>query len=241
MQNFLQGIHTYIINLDSRPDRWDSIQKQIRFLKLKSVERFSAINRRQIDSELFENFCNGEWRNDRGARYDDTYIAGTVACLQSHLACIRDAKEKNYPCILILEDDAEFRGYTLRMLNKVAKQIQGESWGLFYLGGSMRGRAPQKKISKNLFKVAGVKQTHAYMIHHSVYDKILLESPKCGLPIDWYYSDILQYEQRCLAIFPFVAFQKDNELSDISDGVVHRYKTLKKLKRKLRDWIRSLR
>jgi glycosyl transferase family 25 len=241
MRNFLQGIHTYIINLDNRPDRWESIQKQIRFLKLKNVERFSAINRTQIDPELFRAFNVGAWRQQRIDMYDEQYIAGTVACIESHLACIRDAKQKGYPEILILEDDAEFRLYSGIVLRKVAKQLKHLNWDVLFLGGRYDRRdGLKKKVSKNLLQITDVIETHAYIIRPSAYDKILQEVPQKLLPIDWYYSTVLQYESTCLALNPMIAFQKINELSDISKKVVPPKRFLKRKRKEIACWIKAI-
>jgi len=240
MCNFLQDIHTYIINLDSRPDRWESIQKQIRFLGLKNVERFPAISREQIDPNFFQAFNAGAWRLQRLKMYHDHYIAGTVACIESHLACIQDAKQKGYSEILILEDDAEFRLYSSVVLRKVAKQLQSLHWDVLYLGGRYDKRnKTQTYISKNLQQVTDVIETHAYLIRASVYDKILREVPKKLLPIDWYYSTVLQHQVICLAVVPMIAYQKEDELSDISLRTTTKSRWFRKKKRELMHWIKE--
>jgi glycosyl transferase family 25 len=69
----------FYINLDHRTDRQEALEKELVELGL-PFERFSAI------------------RHELGA----------VGCSKSHLAVLKLAKERNYPRVLILEDDFTF-------------------------------------------------------------------------------------------------------------------------------------
>jgi hypothetical protein len=66
----------FYINLDSRPDRRRSTEAGLVGVPA-SMERFSAI------------------RHSNGA----------VGCTRSHIACLQLARQRNYPCVLIVEDD----------------------------------------------------------------------------------------------------------------------------------------
>jgi glycosyl transferase family 25 len=71
--------HTYYINLDSRPDRKQHVEKQMKNIGINS-ERFKAI------------------------KLPD----GALGCSMSHLKILEMAKENNYPHVLIVEDDILF-------------------------------------------------------------------------------------------------------------------------------------
>lgn len=73
--------HVIYINLDSRQDRRNEIEKELNKLNLYSIsERFSAIS---------------------------TPHSGIIGCGYSHLGALKLAKERRYKNVLILEDDFE--------------------------------------------------------------------------------------------------------------------------------------
>lgn len=76
-----QTPHVFYINLDRRPDRRAHIEHQLDQMGYESYERFSAIDR------------PGQ---------------GIVGCGYSHLAVLKLARERNYPNVLIFEDDFTF-------------------------------------------------------------------------------------------------------------------------------------
>lgn len=71
--------HAFYINLDSRPDRKEHVENQMKNIGIKA-ERFRAI-------KLFN---------------------GAIGCSMSHLKLLEFAKEKGLPHILIVEDDILF-------------------------------------------------------------------------------------------------------------------------------------
>jgi len=79
MNNIHDIKHTFYINLDTRPDRKQHIEKQLSIIKLKA-ERFKAIK----------------------------LTNGALGCSMSHLKILEMAKQNNYDHVLILEDDIQF-------------------------------------------------------------------------------------------------------------------------------------
>ncbi|MCY4556522.1 MAG: glycosyltransferase family 25 protein [Chloroflexi bacterium] len=84
----------YVINLDSRPDRWASISENLQQVGA-DAERISA-----IDADLLGDVAT--WRIDRGA----------AACTFSHGKALRRFLETDRPAALILEDDTELASDT---------------------------------------------------------------------------------------------------------------------------------
>jgi len=72
----------FYINLDKRTDRRQEIEKEL--------EQFNLLDK----AERFQAFYTPD--------------QGILGCTQSHLAVIKLAKERNYPNVLILEDDFYF-------------------------------------------------------------------------------------------------------------------------------------
>jgi len=74
--------HIFYINLDKRTDRKDDFMAEMEKMNLLPiVERFSAIPHPTI---------------------------GIVGCTRSHIECLKLAKTREYPNVLIMEDDFEF-------------------------------------------------------------------------------------------------------------------------------------
>lgn len=228
----LKSIHTYIINLDARTDRWAGMQDQMRLLSKDNFTRLSAVNMNNLPIREVEAFGSGAWGRDLEFRY----VSAALACLKSHVECIRDAKRNNYPFVLILEDDAVFEGYTLRVVAKALTQLQDFDWELLFLGGKVKTRkgGSVTRVAKNLVRVNKLRLAHAYIVHHRAYDRIINEAPSSRVPIDWYYSDFLQLEGASYMVDPPVAFQKEEEMSDIENRVVHKSRLKNKIRRLMR-------
>lgn len=86
--------------------------------------------------------------------------------------------------------------------------------------------------------VSRVRLAHAYMVHRSLYDRILEEAPASGLPMDWYYSERLQADVKVCMIKPDLAYQRLFDISDIEQ--VERRPKLK-TRRAIKRWFATLR
>jgi GR25 family glycosyltransferase involved in LPS biosynthesis len=71
--------HAFYINLETRPDRKEHVEKELNMIGVKA-ERFNAIK----------------------------MINGAVGCSMSHLKCLEIAKKNNWPHVMIVEDDIKF-------------------------------------------------------------------------------------------------------------------------------------
>ena len=106
VSDFLDRI--YYINLDRRIDRNNHIQNELkRVIDNENSflwERFSGIVH-QLDQEGLnraQRFVNMGWYKDI------QHSTGIIGCTRSHLEIFKQAKEKGYQNILILEDDFQF-------------------------------------------------------------------------------------------------------------------------------------
>ena len=110
------------INLDRRRDRWEQAKNQFDHAGITNYQRFSA-----IESE------NG-WEG----------------CRDSHLAIIREARDREFDRVLIFEDDFQFvRGFR-RRFDTALTEIQSVAWDMLYLGGNLHGpQTPTKRSPKS--------------------------------------------------------------------------------------------
>lgn len=224
-----------VINLDTRPDRWNRIKQMFDKYGITNYERFSA-----IAPDLEKMRADPVWgiscraANTKYAQKHkcpiDKYTRGALGCKMSHYHVILLAKERGYRNILILEDDAilnnDFAGYL-----KISLQNLPSSWHMLYLGGSAITTDTQLGIDDALGKTLTVekistgvvrrilKATHAYAVNSTFFDR-LLEGIKSTpiLEIDRYYANELQLKKQgnIFAVEPLVAFQDDMSLSDIT-------------------------
>ena len=94
----LEGIDCiYVINLDSRPEKWQRVNKLLQTNGLKA-NRFSGINGWDITIESRRELC---WA------YPIRLSAGEFGCLLSHISVIKDAYKRGFNCIWVCEDDIE--------------------------------------------------------------------------------------------------------------------------------------
>lgn len=208
-----------VINLDSRPDRWARMEASLRDMGVQA-ERFSAVSLHNLDddqpSPALREFL---LRVDGESPGFERKLLGTWACMRSHLGVIARARDNGWPAVLIMEDDCEFEPYALAVLERVEAQLQGREWDMLYLGGTFKKGGVRKRVAANLFSATRVRLTHAYMVKAELYERILAEAPLSGLPLDWYYSEVLLPQVRGLMVKPTLARQRLMDPSDIEQVV----------------------
>ena len=211
--------HACVINLDSRADRWARMQAHLASLGMQA-ERFSAVSMHALGddlppAELREFLLRTDGPSDR---FEHKLLA-TWACMRSHLAVIAQAKARGWPEVLVLEDDCEFESYAPAVLRRVKAQLQSRDWTLLYLGGTLKKGGQARRVSRNLLAVSRVRLAHAYVVRAELYDRILEEAPRSGLPLDWYYSEVLLPATRAFFVQPELARQSLLVMSDIEQVV----------------------
>jgi GR25 family glycosyltransferase involved in LPS biosynthesis len=91
------GENVFYINLDSRPDRKEHVEKELKKLGLKGT-RFSAIKNQK----------------------------GYIGCSMSHIQCIEIAKKRKLDHVLIVEDDITFTNPDL-LINQLIKFLKSNN------------------------------------------------------------------------------------------------------------------
>ncbi len=196
----------FIINLDSRKDRWNECLKELKSAKIYNYERISAscVKYKDIDKKFITNYCPR-------FRGDPKYIEGAYGCKMSHYRVIKLAKERNYRSVLILEDDFKFRTGYQKKLTQVTNQFNfaEKDWDMVYFGGNIGGRrSPNKNVQ--IEKISGVLTTHAYAVHQSIYDKILNTCLLSKTEIDKYYKHTFGKTSAVFITKPSIITQRDS-------------------------------
>jgi hypothetical protein len=196
--------HIYCINLDKRTDRWEDCVKQFNKYNL-SVERFSAIDGNKIDNPT-------------------SLMAGEYGILSTHVELIKDAKNKGYKNILILEDDVEFIDNVNEYFSSFKEQIPND-WVMLYLSGNHVGGC--LRITENVFKIFHSYAIHSFAIKSELFDLIINGLPKYKKAVDVFYAELQQLFPSYV-IRPHLTWQRES-FSDIQGGIMN-YDFLKDIK-----------
>ena len=138
-----------------------------------------------------------------------------MGCINSHFEIIKKAKEKNLPYVLILEDDAQI----IKNIKNIP--IPPDNWEMLYLGGYIKERFSQHDSN---WDIVSSWCTHAYIIHSSIYDKVLnnfeswaSKQPEDKVAIDEYYIDFIHQNKKSFIVKPQMVVQFDG-YSDIDQS-----------------------
>lgn len=175
------NITALAINLLHRTDRYEHISSEIKKLPVDSFEIVEGI------------------------------IDDTKTCFQSQKKCIRIAKERKLPYILVLEDDAVFTE-AVGIFEDAFKTIQTMEWDMFFLGANLQ--KPANRVTTNILKITGAYAAHAYMVHERFYDTILNLPHICEM--DVHYHDLMEHHNVYMCD-PMIAYQLPSH-SDLQDG-----------------------
>ncbi len=128
--------YTYYINLEHRKDRKEETITELNNFGIDNPIRFNAI------------------KDEKN---------GHIGCSKSHLAILKEARSKNYPYVMTVEDDIEFMNpdETNRKLNNIINSDL--KWDVILLSCGHHSDL-NKKINKDSVKVDGCSQTTGYII-----------------------------------------------------------------------------
>jgi glycosyl transferase family 25 len=134
----IEDIEIYVINLDHRVDRLAEVSKELGDMGLRFT-RFPAIKT----------------------------TPGILGCGLSHLAVLKEARERKLPCVLIFEDDFMF---TVDKETFYEKMEIEEPFDVVMLSYEMHNSAPYKS---GLLKVIDAQTTSGYIVHSRFYDALI--------------------------------------------------------------------
>ena len=103
----LQNLKVYVLNLDRRPDRWETASKTLKRAGFTNVERVPAIDGKLIDSQQLKKLVSPSVYSTLGKvrkNHEDLGSVGAVGCYLSHYKVWNQIIESNEPAIVV-EDD----------------------------------------------------------------------------------------------------------------------------------------
>lgn len=164
-----------VVNLDSRPDRWQQVQALTAGLippdKLQRLPATAGI--------ALPGYGQPPWF--RGRKRDKTW-AGRAGCTLSHRAAIAHARQQGWRSLLILEDDIELTPALPAVLAALPDALASQDWDVCYLGYT-DPVPPYRTLAQlpqghSLCRVSGCSTTHAYLLRDTTFDWLLTRLPE---------------------------------------------------------------
>ena len=200
MAMLLDKINVMYINLDSRPDRKEHVEKELVKIGVMEPERFKAVK--------LEN--------------------GALGCSMSHLKCVEIAKQKKYEYVLICEDDITFLNPII-FLTQLKRFIKSDiEWDVVLIAGN--NMVPFEPVNDTCIKIFNCQTTTGYIVKNTYYDiliknfkegiqKLMKEPLNNGFKIDKYWVE-LQKQNNWFLITPLTIIQRE-DYSDIEKKVTN--------------------
>ena len=119
----------YVINLDTRRDRWTWMESLCKKQSL-TPNRVSAVDGWALSEEA---------KQEMTAPYPCRLRGGQFGCLLSHLSVLRDAYQRNFEVIWVMEDDVEFVEDPRQLSDLLAKlSLWDPDWDIFFTDTDFR-------------------------------------------------------------------------------------------------------
>ena len=197
----------FIINLDSRPDRWENITRAMAFANITNYERFSAIVGSPDDPRL------APLKKTVGPK---NYVESAGGCLLSHIAVSNIAWSRGLSRILVLEDDCVFHKDINQLLPTALQQVP-QDWLMLYFSANHIDKP--ERYSTNVLHVKKAVSAHAYGIVAEGIQSVVNNAVNVGAEIDVFFHT-LQATGRVYQITPNLIGQASG-FSDIQKSNVN--------------------
>ena len=174
MNNYVDNV--YLINMDKDKKRLESVTKECNNVNI-TFKRFPGIDVNNLSKEILDKYIPKE--------IQEYGTNGLIGCGLSHLFIWKDAINKNYKNILVLEDDITFTDDFNEYFINVIKEVP-EDYDILYLGYKDIICNPPKDCSYNhIYKPIFPLQTHAMIISNKGLKKLVNIINKIQYHIDW--------------------------------------------------------
>lgn len=183
----------YVVNLDFRQDRWEEIQKYAKAADL-SIERWDATKAADIVIE----------RDRIGIRVKKQ---SCIACWSSHIRIYRDALEKGYSRILVLEDDALIPADLYEQVEEWFNKTGLKDFDLVYLGSA--DKYPSAPLADGIALSQYTLLTHAMLFTREGMQKVIdivdtKDEGKCSMSIDVFLAEHIQPQNKTYQAVPSI-------------------------------------
>jgi GR25 family glycosyltransferase involved in LPS biosynthesis len=151
----------------------------------------------------WNHWINHGIHNMRSCNANRIVNKGQWGCLQSHVNILKDALEKNYETILILEDDVRLsKGFDNQIERITQIQQMNPDWNIIYTGASQHNWI-DIEFQKDFYYAKGTTGTFSYIVRKSFYQIFIDEFEKRLKPVDNYLVDMqAKYYKSMIVLFP---------------------------------------
>lgn len=199
-------IPKFVINLERRPDRLESIKKEMDYLGW-DFELFKAVD-----------------------------TNSHVGCTLSHTAILKIAKERGYKEVLIIEDDCVVMPYAKSLLSKIEEECKDLEYAVFNLAPTLNrfvNVSEKYPILNDITSMPpakpehrGIFATNMILYHESSYDDVIKieegENRRFYAIDDYIYQKVYLNKQSYTPILP-IAPQITNDWSDVSQQMCNNF------------------
>ena len=189
---------------------------------LKQFEIFDITNYSIIDNYDIENWDLKEILNEYPnilnitKRQNRRLKFSEISLLLKHCFIIKDAYEKKYESILILEDDVLLCNNFTILLDNYIKQLPTD-WDILWTGTCCDLHANKNSI-ENVYKMNGSRCTHSFVVSKNCIEKIINEIKYADRESDWYYNFLIEkFNLNNYWAEPALAYQSSEFKSTIQD------------------------
>jgi len=182
--------HIYICHYSKLVERRPFIQNQLDKFRL-SEDLYTFIENYDKDILDIEKIKKEYPLIFNLTKRDRRYLRlSEISLALKHCHIIKDAINKNYNTILILEDDAILDNNFFDKYAEYAKELP-ENWDIFWLGGCCGLRSNNILQDKHVYQVSASRCTHCYAIKKSGLQILKNTINDIDEAIDWYFNDII--------------------------------------------------
>jgi GR25 family glycosyltransferase involved in LPS biosynthesis len=135
-----------------------------------------------------------------------------ISCTKSHFDIIQKAKENGHKNCMIFEDDCKFCDDFYNKAEKCINDLKNFEWDMFFFGGEPNEKCIE--VTDNIVKTNGIYATHAYIINHTFYDKVLEMEFNKGI-IDILYLNYPLNKKKFFLSKKLLCWQDDDDVSDL--------------------------
>lgn len=140
----------FVLNLDSRPDRWEQFQERAAAARITGFARVRAVHGDSCPHPAWWRAGNGSW-----------------GCLMSHVRVCQDALMDGLESYVVFEDDAVFAPDFADRLPEIMERLKDTPWDSLALGGQhlWREAGPPWPFCKGVVRCRNVNRTHAFAVN----------------------------------------------------------------------------
>jgi glycosyl transferase family 25 len=177
--------HQVCINLDRRPERWQSMRRKFAQHGIHSVRRFSAFDGDDVR-------LPGNW----------VHTPGAYGCLMSHLQVVGEAQRVGASSVLIFEDDVVFDDHLAEKFGTCIEQLPPD-WDMLFFGALHKDEPI--KVADSIVRITQAYSTYAYVLRDTVFHDFIELNRETQNELD-NNSLVLQKRFKCYCFMPHLAW-----------------------------------